>query len=80
MKITFLGTSSGKASLNRYHSALLFTSEKYNLLVDAGDGISRALMSNGITLQLFEWNSFHSSSSRSLFRIAGIDCSNEDNE
>ena len=48
MKITFIGTSSGKATLNRNHSSLLFSSGKYNLLVDAGDGISRALISNGI--------------------------------
>jgi ribonuclease Z len=48
VKITFIGTSSGKTSLNRFHSSLLFSSDKYNLLVDAGDGISRALMSNGI--------------------------------
>ena len=48
MKITFVGTSSGKASLNRNHSSLLVSSEEYNLLVDAGDGISRALMSSGL--------------------------------
>jgi len=48
VKITFIGTSSGKATLNRNHSSLLFSSGKYNLLVDAGDGISRALISNGI--------------------------------
>jgi ribonuclease Z len=48
VKITFIGTSSGKATLNRNHSSLLFSSEKYNLLVDVGDGISRALFSNGI--------------------------------
>ena len=48
MKIIFIGTSSGKATLKRNHSSLLFSSEKYNLLVDAGDGISRALFSNGI--------------------------------
>ena len=48
MKITFIGTSSGKATLNRNHSSLLFSSGKYNLLVDAGDGISRTLISNGI--------------------------------
>jgi len=48
VKITFIGTSSGKASLKRNHSSLLFSSEKYNLLVDAGDGSSRALMSGGI--------------------------------
>ena len=51
MKISFIGTGSGKASLNRSHSSLLFTSEEYNLLVDAGDGISRALMSNGINFE-----------------------------
>jgi len=48
VKITFLGTSSAKTSQNRFHSSLLFSSEKYNLLVDTGDGISRALISNGI--------------------------------
>ena len=48
MKITFVGTSSGKTSLNRFHSSLLLSSENYNLLVDAGDGISRALLVNGI--------------------------------
>ncbi len=48
MKITFIGTSSGKASLNRFHSSLLFSFNKYNLLVDAGDGISRALLSRGV--------------------------------
>lgn len=48
MKITFLGTSSGKTSLKRYHSSILFSLEKYNLLVDAGDGISRALINYGI--------------------------------
>ena len=48
MKITFLGTSSGKASTKRFHSSILFSSENYNLLVDGGDGISRALVSNGI--------------------------------
>jgi ribonuclease Z len=44
VKITFLGTSSGKSSLKRFHSSLLFYLKKYNLLVDAGDGISRALI------------------------------------
>ena len=48
MKITFQGTSSGKTSLNRFHSSLVFSSKKYKLLVDAGDGISRALIRSGI--------------------------------
>jgi len=48
VKITFIGTSSGKVSLTRFHSSLVISSEKFNLLVDAGDGISRALMSSGL--------------------------------
>ena len=48
MKITILGTSSGKTSLKRYHSSLLFSLDNYNLLIDAGDGISRSLISNGV--------------------------------
>lgn len=44
MKIIFVGTGSGRVSLNRYHSSLLFSPGNYNLLVDAGDGISRALL------------------------------------
>ena len=48
MRIIFLGTSSGKSSLNRYHSSLLFSLHNYNLLIDTGDGISRALINNKI--------------------------------
>jgi ribonuclease Z len=48
VKITFIGTSSGKTSLNRFHSSLLLSSENYNLLIDVGDGISRALIANRI--------------------------------
>jgi len=44
VKVTFIGTGSGRVSLNRYHSSLLFNFGNYNLLVDAGDGISRALL------------------------------------
>jgi ribonuclease BN (tRNA processing enzyme) len=43
--IKFIGTGSGKTSLKRFHSSFLISSENYNLLVDAGDGISRALLS-----------------------------------
>lgn len=52
MKITFIGTSSGKTSVDRYHSSLLFSLEKYHLLIDAGDGISRALLKNGFNFDL----------------------------
>jgi ribonuclease Z len=52
VKITFIGTSSGKVSLNRFHSSLLISSYGYKLLIDAGDGISRALIGNGINFNL----------------------------
>ncbi|HEX9251640.1 MAG TPA: ribonuclease Z [Ignavibacteriaceae bacterium] len=48
MKIKFLGTGSGKTSLNRFHSSLLISSSNYNLLVDCGDGISRAILNQNI--------------------------------
>jgi ribonuclease Z len=48
MKIKFLGTSSGKTSLNRFHSSFLISSENYNLLVDCGDGISKAILTQNI--------------------------------
>jgi ribonuclease Z len=48
MKITFLGTSSGKVSLTRFHSSILLSVKNYNLLIDAGDGISRALLNSNI--------------------------------
>ncbi|MBK9097638.1 MAG: MBL fold metallo-hydrolase [bacterium] len=49
MKIIFLGTSSGKVSVSRNYSSILFSSGKYNLLVDAGEGISRSLIHNNIS-------------------------------
>ncbi len=48
MEINFIGTGSGKTSLKRFHSSLLFTLKDYRLLVDSGDGISKALLSQGI--------------------------------
>lgn len=50
MEIIFIGTCSGKASLKRFYSSLFFSSGNYNLLVDSGDGISRALLSNSINI------------------------------
>ncbi|HSD62654.1 MAG TPA: MBL fold metallo-hydrolase [Ignavibacteriaceae bacterium] len=47
--ITFPGTGSGKTSLTRFHSSLLISDSIYNLLVDAGDGISRALLKQNIS-------------------------------
>ncbi len=48
IKIVFTGTGSGKSSLNRFHSSFLVRSDSYNLQIDAGDGISRALLRLGI--------------------------------
>jgi ribonuclease BN (tRNA processing enzyme) len=42
--IKFIGTGSGKTSLKRFHSSFLIYNKGYNLLVDAGDGISRAIL------------------------------------
>lgn len=48
MKIHFIGTGSAKTSTDNYHTSLLISSNKYNLLIDTGDGISRALLQSGI--------------------------------
>ena len=45
MEITFIGTGSGKTSLERFHTSLLIREYNHNLLIDCGDGISRALLS-----------------------------------
>ena len=52
--IVFIGTSSAKTSLKRFHSSLLVKSHSFNLLIDCGDGISRALLSQGISLDLID--------------------------
>jgi ribonuclease BN (tRNA processing enzyme) len=49
MKIKFTGTGSGQTSLKRFHSSFVIQLRDYNLLVDTGDGISRALMIAGIS-------------------------------
>jgi ribonuclease BN (tRNA processing enzyme) len=52
LEIKFIGTGSGKTLLKRYHSSFLINTETYNLLVDAGDGISRALLHQKVTFDL----------------------------
>ena len=52
--IVFIGTSSGKTSLKRFHSSLLVKSHSFNLLIDCGDGTSKALLSQGISLELID--------------------------
>jgi ribonuclease Z len=49
VKIRFIGTGSGKTSLKRFHSSFLISSNNFNLLVDAGDGISKALLKQNIS-------------------------------
>lgn len=48
MEILFIGTGSGKTNLNRYHSSLIIKNNNNILLIDAGDGVSRALISQGV--------------------------------
>jgi len=50
MHITFIGTGSGKTILNRYHSSILIDCDDHILLVDAGDGVSRALLNQNVDL------------------------------
>ena len=50
MKIKFVGTGSAKTSLNQFHSSLLISFKNYQLLIDAGDNISRALLFNKIDI------------------------------
>jgi ribonuclease Z len=49
MKIRFIGTGSGKTSLERFHSSVLLEKGDKNLLIDTGDGVSRALLSAGVS-------------------------------
>jgi ribonuclease BN (tRNA processing enzyme) len=48
MIIKFIGTGSGQTSLKRFHSSILIQASGGSLLIDTGDGVSRALMSLGI--------------------------------
>jgi ribonuclease BN (tRNA processing enzyme) len=47
-KIIFVGTASGKTSAKRNHSSFLIKTSNHNLLVDAGDGIAKALLQQEI--------------------------------
>ncbi len=49
MEIKFIGSGSGKTSINRFHSSILVKSDNSKLLIDAGDGVSRALLKRGET-------------------------------
>lgn len=54
MTIKFVGTGSGITSLKRFHSSFIISSNNYSLLIDAGDGISRALLNQGINYNNIE--------------------------
>ncbi|MFC2102825.1 MBL fold metallo-hydrolase [Bacteroidota bacterium] len=54
MKLFFVGTGSGKTSVTKFHSSILISSLGTNLLIDAGDGISKALLSHRIEYNLID--------------------------
>ena len=53
-ELIFIGTSSGKTSLNRFHSSFLISTPNYNMLIDAGDGISKALLTQQISCDVID--------------------------
>lgn len=44
MKLIFVGTGSGRTGLKRHHSSLLFENDSEKVLVDVGEGTSKALL------------------------------------
>ncbi len=53
MQLKFIGTGSGKTSLKRFHSSILFENDK-SILIDTGDGISKALLKQNISWNLID--------------------------
>jgi ribonuclease Z len=53
-ELIFIGTSSGKTSLNRFHSSFLISTLNYNMLIDAGDGISKSLLTQQISYDVID--------------------------
>lgn len=49
-EIIFIGTGSGKTTLSRNHSSFLISGGKQNILVDSGDGISKALLTQSVSV------------------------------
>lgn len=52
MELIFLGTGSGKTSLTRFHSSFLFKNGSNHILIDAGDGISKSLLTQNTSYNL----------------------------
>lgn len=50
MKLTFIGTGSGKVNLKYYHTSFFLQSGKIGLLIDSGDSVSKALLQSEISL------------------------------
>lgn len=48
MKLTFIGTGSGKAELKHYHTSFFLHSHNFGLLIDCGDAVSKALLNSKI--------------------------------
>jgi ribonuclease BN (tRNA processing enzyme) len=48
MQILFLGTGSGRVSLERNNTSLLFADKKTKTLIDCGEGIARAVLQQNI--------------------------------
>ena len=48
MEITFVGTGAAKSQLNRFHTSLLISKDNHKLLIDTGDGVSKALLSSNM--------------------------------
>jgi ribonuclease BN (tRNA processing enzyme) len=53
-RITILGSSSGMPSPTRFCSSLFFQTEKFNFLLDCGEGTSFSLQRNKINSQLID--------------------------
>ena len=53
-ELIFIGTSSGKTSLNRFHSSFIISTLNYNLLIDAGDGVSKALLMQQVSYDVID--------------------------
>ncbi len=54
LEVTFVGTGSGKTQLKRFHTSLLINNGNYNVLIDSGDGISKALLNLEIDLKIID--------------------------
>lgn len=50
LKIKFIGTGSARTSLKRNFTSLMFKSSSNNILIDCGEGISKALIQQNIEL------------------------------